>query len=300
MPAPVGRVRPAERRRQRHDRHRRAGERQRRRDGDADVRRRGARDAARGLLAPVPGHRRRRTGTWARAARRRRSTAGARSWRRPPRSASSCSTPPPTQLEADRDDLELADGAVRVKGSPERSVSIADLAGEIGTVHGKGSGEVPEAPDRRHRRLRRAARERDVPRAAADHPGRAREGRPRDRRRPGAARSPPRTTPGVILNRRGADGQVYGGVVMGVGLALSRGHDARRRGPPAEPAPARLQARDVLRRARDRGRLDPRSRRRAPARAARRAWASRRRSRPPARSRTRSRRCSARRCAGCR
>ena len=28
---------------------------------------------------------------------------------------------------------------------------------------------------------------------------------------------------GRILNKRGADGQVYGGVVMGVGLALSEG-----------------------------------------------------------------------------
>ena len=43
---------------------------------------------------------------------------------------------------------------------------------------------------------------------------------------------------------------------MGVGLALSRGHDARRRGPPAEPAAARLQARHLRRRARDRGGLD--------------------------------------------
>ncbi|MFN8234264.1 MAG: xanthine dehydrogenase family protein molybdopterin-binding subunit [Actinomycetota bacterium] len=49
------------------------------------------------------------------------------------------------ELEADRDDLELANGAVRVKGSPDRSVTIADLAG-AGTIHGKGSGEVPEAP----------------------------------------------------------------------------------------------------------------------------------------------------------
>ena len=33
------------------------------------------------------------------------------------------------QLEAARDDLELAEGSVRVKGSPEKSVTIADLAG---------------------------------------------------------------------------------------------------------------------------------------------------------------------------
>ena len=52
------RLREAEPGRHRHDHHRRAGERHRRRDGDADVRRRAARHAARGLLDPLPGHRR--------------------------------------------------------------------------------------------------------------------------------------------------------------------------------------------------------------------------------------------------
>ena len=45
-----------------HDRHGRAGERHGRRDGDAAVRGRGARDAAGGLLDPLPGHRRRPLG----------------------------------------------------------------------------------------------------------------------------------------------------------------------------------------------------------------------------------------------
>ena len=66
-------------------------------------------------------------------------------------------------------------------------------------------------------------------------------------------------------------------------------------GPPAEPAPARLQAGDLLRRARDRGASGSSTTRSG--RAAPRASASRRRCRPPARSRTRSPRCSARRCA---
>ena len=92
------------------------------------------------------------------------------------------------QLEADRGDIELADGTARVKGSPDRSVAIADLVGEIGTVHGKGSGEVPEAPTGDTGRLRRASRQRDVPRAAAHHAGGPRQGRPRDGRRPRAAR----------------------------------------------------------------------------------------------------------------
>ena len=59
------------------------------------------------------------------------------------------------ELEADRDDLELAEGAIRVKGAPEKSVTIVDLAGSGATFHGKGSGDVPEAPPVEAERLRR-------------------------------------------------------------------------------------------------------------------------------------------------
>ena len=126
------------------------------------------------------------------------------------------------QLEADRGDLELTEGTARVKGSPERSVAIADLVGEIGTVHGKGSGDVPDVPDgdtggcvgrlgnetflapqlitqAAHVKVDRETGVVRVLRVAAAHDS------------------------GRILNKRGADGQVYGGVVMGVGLALSEG-----------------------------------------------------------------------------
>ena len=126
------------------------------------------------------------------------------------------------QLEVDREDLELAEGVARVKGSPDRSVAIADLVGEIGTVHGKGSGEVPEAPtgdtggcvgrlgnetflapqlitQAAHVKVDRATGVVRVLKVAAAHDS------------------------GRILNRAGADGQVLGGVVMGVGLALSEG-----------------------------------------------------------------------------
>jgi CO/xanthine dehydrogenase Mo-binding subunit len=126
------------------------------------------------------------------------------------------------QLEADRTDVELADGTAFVKGSPDRSVAIADLVGEIGTVHGKGSGEVPEAVEgdtggcvgrlgnetflapqlitqAAHVKVDRATGVVRVLKVAAAHDS------------------------GRILNKRGADGQVYGGVVMGVGLALSEG-----------------------------------------------------------------------------
>jgi len=125
------------------------------------------------------------------------------------------------QLEADRGDLELAEGHVRVKGSPERSVSIAEIAG-AGTIHGKGSGEVPDSPEcdaggcvgrlgnesflapqlitqAAHVKVDRETGVVRVLRVAAAHDS------------------------GRILNKMGADGQVFGGVVMGVGLALSEG-----------------------------------------------------------------------------
>ncbi|MGZ4136180.1 MAG: xanthine dehydrogenase family protein molybdopterin-binding subunit [Actinomycetota bacterium] len=123
------------------------------------------------------------------------------------------------ELEADREDLELGEGAVRVKGSPERSVAIADLAA-AGTIHGKGSGVVPEAPEgdtggcvgrlgsetflapqlitqAAHVKVDRDTGVVRVLKVAAAHDS------------------------GVILNRPGADGQVLGGVAMGIGLALS-------------------------------------------------------------------------------
>jgi CO/xanthine dehydrogenase Mo-binding subunit len=125
------------------------------------------------------------------------------------------------QLEVDREDLELADGGGRVKGSPDRSVTIADIAAD-GTIHGKGSGEVPDAPtgdtggcvgrlgnetflapqlitQAAHVKVDRATGVVRVLKIAAAHDS------------------------GRILNRKGADGQVIGGVVMGVGLALSEG-----------------------------------------------------------------------------
>ncbi|HYJ61515.1 MAG TPA: xanthine dehydrogenase family protein molybdopterin-binding subunit [Actinomycetota bacterium] len=137
------------------------------------------------------------------------------------------------RLEADRDDLELADGHIRVKGSPERAVSIADIAAD-GTVHGKGSGEVPEAPpvdaggcvgrlgnesflapqlitQAAHVKVDRETGVVRVLKLAAAHDS------------------------GMILNRIGADGQVFGGLVMGIGLALSEGtildEEGRQRNP---------------------------------------------------------------------
>jgi xanthine dehydrogenase molybdenum-binding subunit len=100
-------------------------------------------------------------------------------------------------------------------------VTIAELAAD-GTFHGKGAGEIPESPQApaegcvgrlgnesfhapqliahaAHVRVDRETGVVRVLRVAAAHDC------------------------GTILNRVGADGQVYGGVVMGIGQALSEG-----------------------------------------------------------------------------
>jgi CO/xanthine dehydrogenase Mo-binding subunit len=136
-------------------------------------------------------------------------------------------------LEAATEDLELSGGSVRVKGSPDRQVTVAEIAAST-TIHGKGAGEVPESPPvdasacvgrlgsesflapqlfthAAHVKVDRATGVVRVLRVAAVHDS------------------------GRILNRIGADGQVYGGVAMGVGMALSEGtlldDDGRQRNP---------------------------------------------------------------------
>jgi CO/xanthine dehydrogenase Mo-binding subunit len=123
------------------------------------------------------------------------------------------------QLEAARDDLELVEGSVRVKGSPEKLVTIADLAGSR-TFHGKGAGEQPEAPA--------AAAEGCLGRLGLEsfHAPQliAHAARVKVDRETGVVRVLQVAAAhdcGRILNRIGADGQVYGGVVMGIGQALS-------------------------------------------------------------------------------
>ena len=127
------------------------------------------------------------------------------------------------RLEADVVDLELVDGAVSVKGAPSTAVSIAELAGTGATIIGKGSGPVPQAPaaspdsgcvgrlgfesflepqlitHAAHVRVDRETGVARVLRVAAVHDS------------------------GRILNPIGASGQVYGGVVMGIGQALTEG-----------------------------------------------------------------------------
>ena len=137
------------------------------------------------------------------------------------------------QLEAAKDDLELADGTVRVKGSPDHAVAVSEIAAAT-TIHGKGAGALPDSPPvdaascvgrlgfesflapqlfthAAHVKVDRDTGVVRVLHVAAAHDS------------------------GRILNRIGADGQVYGGVVMGIGQALSEGtlldEDGRQRNP---------------------------------------------------------------------
>ena len=125
------------------------------------------------------------------------------------------------RLEAARDDLELVEGAIRVKGSPDRSVTIAELAGG-GTFHGKGAGEVPESPPAPAEGCvgRLGLESFHAPQLIA-HAAHVKVDRDTGVVR--VLRVAAAHDCGRILNRVGADGQVYGGVVMGIGQALSEG-----------------------------------------------------------------------------
>ena len=99
------------------------------------------------------------------------------------------------QLEASRDDLELAGGAVFVKGSPDKSVTIAELAGER-HVPRQGCGRAPGGARGAGGGLRRPPRPRVVPCAAADRARGRGSGSTAGRASPGCSRSPPPTTAG--------------------------------------------------------------------------------------------------------
>ena len=125
------------------------------------------------------------------------------------------------KLEASRNDLELADGAIMVKGSPDKSITIAELAGDA-TFHGKGEGVIPDSPE--------APAEGCVGRLGLEsfHAPQliAHAARVKVDRGTGVVRVMHVAAAhdcGMILNKIGADGQVYGGVVMGIGQALSEG-----------------------------------------------------------------------------
>ena len=129
------------------------------------------------------------------------------------------------KLEAAAGDIELVDGTARVKGSPEKSVDIAELAGEAtggDQLLATGSGTPPSAPEvdgsacvgrmgmdswvaptffchAAHVKVDRETGVVRVLKVAAAHDS------------------------GTIVNPIGAEGQIEGGVIMGVGQALLEG-----------------------------------------------------------------------------
>ncbi len=125
------------------------------------------------------------------------------------------------RLEVDVADLELAEGKVQVVGAPSTSVTIAELAGEGTPLLGKGSGDLPENPAT------------DIPSACVGRLGMdsflapqliTHAARVKVDRETGVVRVlafAAAHDSGRIVNKIGADGQVYGGVMMGVGQALS-------------------------------------------------------------------------------
>jgi CO/xanthine dehydrogenase Mo-binding subunit len=125
------------------------------------------------------------------------------------------------ELEAATDDLELVEGTIRVKGSPDKAVTIADLAGKA-TFHGTGSGDPPEAPPAPAEGcVGRIGNESFLAPQLIAHAARVKVDCAT-----GVARVLQVAAVhdcGRILNPIGANGQVYGGVVMGIGQALTEG-----------------------------------------------------------------------------
>ncbi len=124
-------------------------------------------------------------------------------------------------LEAAPEDLELVEGSVRVKGTPTKSVTIASITAS-GTIHGKGSGDIPEAPPvQAEGCVGRLGNESFLAPQFFTHAIRVKVDK-----QTGVARVlevAAAHDSGRVLNPTGASGQVYGGVVMGIGQALSEG-----------------------------------------------------------------------------
>ena len=170
------------------------------------------------------------------------------------------------QMEASPEDIELVDGHAQVKGSPDSRVAIADLAasahdGEL--LLGHGSGTPPAGPETDNQNcVGKLGMDAFTAPQVSCHAVRVKLDRDT-----GVVRVLEVTCAhdsGTIINEIGAEGQVEGGVVMGIGQALSEGTLLRRRGPAAQRGAARVQAPDDAGRAADQRDLgaDQRGRRR--------------------------------------
>ncbi|MEZ5193015.1 MAG: xanthine dehydrogenase family protein molybdopterin-binding subunit [Nocardioides sp.] len=191
------------------------------------------------------------------------------------------------RLEVDATDLELADGVVRVVGSPSTAVSIADLAGDGTPLLGKGSGDLPEEPETSlpSSCVGRLGLDAFLAPQLITHAARVKVDRETGVVRVVAFAAAHDS--GVIVNKIGADGQVYGGVLMGIGQALSEATYTDDEGRQRNPGllDYKLQTASDGPRSTSAG---SRSTLPTPGPRAPRASASRRACRPPARSATRS------------
>jgi CO/xanthine dehydrogenase Mo-binding subunit len=123
------------------------------------------------------------------------------------------------KLEVAREDLELADGQVRVVGSPAKAIDISSLAGAGERLIGKGSGRPPKNPPcDTEGCLGRLGMESFLEPQVFTHAARVKVDRETGVVR--VLQVAAAHDSGVIVNRIGASGQVYGGVVMGIGQAL--------------------------------------------------------------------------------
>jgi CO/xanthine dehydrogenase Mo-binding subunit len=129
------------------------------------------------------------------------------------------------QLEANRDDLELRDGAVSVKGSPTKSVTIPELAeaAQGGTLLiGRGADAVPAMPECDASGCTgRLGMESFLAPTFITHAVRCKVDRETGVVRVLEVAAAHES--GTVLNPIGANGQVEGGVVMGIGMALLEG-----------------------------------------------------------------------------
>ena len=140
-------------------------------------------------------------------------------------------------LEANRADLELVDGMVRVKGSQTSSVTIADLASQAagaGLLLGRGSGEPPPTPAVNAAScVGRLGGESFAAPTFFTHAARVMVDRDTGVVRVLEVAASHES--GTVINPVGAAGQIHGGVAMGIGQALSEGvlltRDGRQRNP---------------------------------------------------------------------
>ncbi len=128
-------------------------------------------------------------------------------------------------LEANRADIELVDGAARVKGSRTASVTIAELASQAagaGLLLGKGSGEPPPTPAVETAScVGRLGGESFAAPTFFTHAIRVKVDRDTGVVRVLEVAASHES--GVVINPVGAAGQIHGGVAMGIGQALTEG-----------------------------------------------------------------------------